>query len=160
MRAISASTAAAVPAWEMVCTSTASEGHRSPDRSRLDKCRVATHRGRAVINDDYLMRMIQRVAEAIERAFGVQSTQPNQAFELLDDAWDGLVTDRQLFSMLDARSAVGMVEGPQRLDAIIRLLEAEAGLHERAATGDAAASLRKRADELRAAGQQRWGSTD
>jgi hypothetical protein len=98
-----------------------------------------------VLREDYLMRHIQRLAEALARIFGLnQREEYDQALAAAEQAWEELLdVPGALIRAIDTATLVGMLREPAKLRLAARLFREEA----RALTGRgelARASVRSR----------------
>jgi len=76
-----------------------------------------------VLRDDYLMRMIRQLADALARISGLrQAGQLDQAEEELDAALAALGIDPRLVGAADTAFLLSLVQDPARREALARLL--------------------------------------
>ncbi|HET8655738.1 MAG TPA: hypothetical protein VFL93_09515 [Longimicrobiaceae bacterium] len=108
--------------------------------------------------DDFLMRTIQQLASALERAAGLRGAGDlDAAREALENAsreqFGGLAT---LLPQLDVETAVRLLASPERMTGWVRVLAEQAEQERARGNPDAAARMDARALELllEAAGEQ------
>ena len=82
------------------------------------------------IEDDFIIRLVKQVVEFIEKLLrnesGADVEKANQAIE---NAYRRLLNmDRQLFELLDANNIVRMLGDPDRIEATVRVMQAEGDL--------------------------------
>ncbi len=96
---------------------------------------------------DYILRLIEQVGAAIQRAFGLRDTgAPEIAlYELRAAVNELLGPAAPLVSQVDVETAINIVGDPQRLALLARLLAAEADIQRTMEDDDAAGRLRHRA---------------
>jgi hypothetical protein len=121
------------------------------------------HRRRAA-QDDHLLRLIRQAEEARrwlrERLTGAAEA-PAAVREGVAGAVRALLgTDAALVSVVDARTAVGVVGDPGRVAAWAALLELDAEAAAADGQPTAAQGRRARAAALRAAGEAEWGPAE
>lgn len=110
--------------------------------------------GRMLAERDFVLRVVEQLAEAIARALKLaREAKPAEARAGLREACrTALGIEHSILSMLDARSAVELLGAPERVEAYVQLVEGMAQVEREA--GDAQ-ELKRRALELCEAGLSR-----
>jgi hypothetical protein len=87
---------------------------------------------RAMIESDYILRMIQQLAKAIARIVGLkQAGQLDEALDELRTTADGIFGPiRHTLDAIDARSAAGLLADGEKIEAYATLTAEEASIRE------------------------------
>jgi hypothetical protein len=105
-----------------------------------------------MFQDDYILRMVQQLAQAIARITGLnQRAEHAEALREADRAWDEVLGDipPELAGSVDSRTLAGLLRQPARIRLASQILSEQASAL--AGQGDAAGAARRarRALELR-----------
>jgi hypothetical protein len=106
-----------------------------------------------VLREDYVMRMVRQLAQALARIAGLRrASQLDQALAEADAAMAGIGgVDPRLVDAADPAVLVAVIRDPARRDAVARLLGERAAIAEARGEAGRAASLREKAAALLAA---------
>jgi hypothetical protein len=102
-----------------------------------------------MFREDYILRLIEQLGEALRRMAGMSAKGDHAAaLDELEVAWGKLDVPRELVDVVDTPTLAGMLRDPRTMRAVAGLFTAEA--RARAATGDPlhAHVLMRRAFEL------------
>lgn len=108
----------------------------------------------SIEEQDYILRMIRQLAQAIARIVGLrESGKPEQALQAVQETSDALLGPlAPMLPRLDAKSAAALIGNPEKLEAIVRLLSEEAAIHKAMGNLSLAQSTLNRAAALAKAG--------
>lgn len=81
------------------------------------------------INEDYILRQIERMSELIALALGFKATgKPDEAIRTVDSALDELLgQESELLEMVDAQTAARLIGDPRKIKAYADLLKTKTG---------------------------------
>jgi hypothetical protein len=98
---------------------------------------------------DYILRLIEQVAQSITRAFGfLAKKQPEEAQRLLDAGYGALGIDRELLCVLDGASVRTHLAEEEKLALAVQLLLCDAQLKREAQDDRAARRLLRAARKV------------
>ena len=101
-----------------------------------------------MIRNDYLLRMIQQLSEALARIAGLRvAGQHERALDELGKLYEELGTPREVVDVVDTATLVRLCGHPEKVRALAKVIREEAKIFEALGDPRAAARLR-RADEL------------
>jgi hypothetical protein len=105
---------------------------------------------RAMIESDYILRMIQQLAKAIARIVGLkQAGQLDEALDELRTTADGIFGPiRHTLDAIDARSAAGLLANREKIEAYAAVTAEEASILEQMGDASSARSGEQRAISL------------
>jgi hypothetical protein len=107
--------------------------------------------GAPVLRQDFMVRLIQQMAEAIARIAGLREQGAHhEALELIESSCRSLGADRKLRQLLTPESLAKLLGDPEKLRVVADLLEEESRIY--AAKGDAAQAIasQRLSEQLRA----------
>lgn len=105
---------------------------------------------------DVVLRWIEQIVATVRRMLlGPEAVDPAVVNGMIDDAIAKLLGPLTLLvPQLDPASAASLIQDPERITGLVRLLELKAVVHERMGKGDEGQALRARAAALAEAGQR------
>jgi hypothetical protein len=106
--------------------------------------------------DDYLMRAIEQLTQAIAHILRLSKAGMNDEAESeLSDAYGKLLgNDRVFLDMVDSNTLANLLGSPDKVRVLAKLSALDAQLAERRGDGTRSALLRARAEQLRAIAQR------